>query len=76
MNLIIGHITSFLEGPVDMINIWLRIFMIVSLFCLRQRLSVITLLISIHILAITVLSVSKKQCIVSESITTRLKAIQ
>ena len=50
--------------------------MIVSLFCLRQRLSVITLLISIHILAITVLSVSKKQYIVSESITTRLKAIQ
>ena len=50
--------------------------MITLLFCLRQHFSVMTSLIFIQNLAITVSSVTTEPFIISESITTCLKAIE
>ena len=50
--------------------------MITSLFCLRQHFSVMISLIFIQTITITVLSVTTEPFIVSECITTCLKAIE
>ena len=53
-----------------------KVFMITSLFCLRQHFSVITSVILFKISTIAVSSVTTEPFIVLESITTCLKAIE